>query len=126
MVEELAAIVRVDLQDREGETGAEAEEGIPHHKVAASQISPSLTLAGSDIDHLHSADVLTGGRQATVVNRVDFEVSWLLFVPWDAPHGNVASGAVGGAWTSAGQTRLILADAAGDAPHGRRADAFQL
>jgi hypothetical protein len=52
IVKELGAIVWVQFEDREGDTGEDAAESVLHNAVTASQDSYSFAPAGGDIEEL--------------------------------------------------------------------------
>jgi hypothetical protein len=77
VVEELAAVVGVDLQQGERQTGQDASEGIPHDQVAASQDGLPLAPPGGDVHQLEGVDVRAGGGWAGMVHQVRFDMPGL-------------------------------------------------
>jgi len=103
VIEELAAVVGVDLQDGEGQTRENARERVSHDQETATQDGSPFAPARSHVDHLDRTDVLTRGAGATMMHQVDLEVAGNLFVPRDAPHGDISGDAVGRARSPARQ-----------------------
>jgi hypothetical protein len=75
VVEELAAVVRMDLPHTEGQLGQDVAEGILHDQPAAAQHRTAFTPAGGHVYHLEGMHILAGGVGARVVDQVDLEVA---------------------------------------------------
>jgi hypothetical protein len=87
-IEELTAVVRMDLADGEGQMVEDMAEGITHDQPGATQDSTTLTPAGSDVDHLEGMDIVTRGGRITEMDQVHLEVVRLGSIPGDTPHGD--------------------------------------
>jgi hypothetical protein len=59
MIEELGAIVRVNLQHGERKASQEDEEGVLHHQGATAKHSSTLAPAGGYVDPLDGIDILS-------------------------------------------------------------------
>jgi len=126
VVEELAAVVGVDLQEREGEAGQDLTEAVLHDAVAAAQDGDPFAPAGGDVDHLGGADILAGGVRAAVVDEVDLEVAWGGFISGDTAHRDGLGEGAALAGSGAGQARGILVEAGEGASDGGDADVAEL
>ena len=87
-VEELGAVVGMDLADGEGQTVVKHLEGIVHDHAPAAQHGIAFAPAGGDIDHLQRVDVVSHSIWAAVMHQIDLQVAGFLFIPGDAPHGD--------------------------------------
>ena len=89
VIEEFAAVVRMDLENWEEQTAQNTTEPILHDQITASQDSYPLAPGGGYIDHLDGMHILTRCSVTTVMDQIDFEVPGLLFLPRNPFHGHI-------------------------------------
>jgi hypothetical protein len=126
MIEELAAVVRVDLVHGKGQAAQDALEGIGHHGVAAPQHGHSLTPAGGHGNELQGMHVVARGAVAAVMHQVRSKVAGLAFIPRNPPHWDALGQGAGVTPLARQTTRIGLANPSGHPPHRRHADVRQV
>jgi len=94
-IEELVAIIRMQLDDGERQAGQDAGKAILHDGVAPPQDGHPLAPAGSNVDQLQGVDVLAVGAISAVMNQIDFEVARIRQVAGQASGGDLASEGIG-------------------------------
>jgi hypothetical protein len=108
-IEELGAIVEMDLLDGKGQAVAENTEGVHHDRTALAQNGASFAPAGGHIDHLEGVDKVTFGAGARVKDQIRLKVPRFSLIPADDLHGHSLLDLVGSRRRLSGQAFLDLA-----------------
>ncbi|MBV9280645.1 MAG: hypothetical protein JOZ41_11225, partial [Chloroflexi bacterium] len=125
-VEELAAVVGMQLLEREGQTIEHPPEAPFPGLLAPAQDRHPLAPAGGHVDQLEGVDVVPLGAPARMVDQVGLAVPRLGGVPGDAAHRDLLPHPIGLLGPAPGQTGLVLPEAGQQASRGGPADASQL
>src|SRR3990172_678690 len=127
-VEKLAAIVWVELHERERKAAEDALKAIFQDQKTAPQGGGTFAPTGGHIHQLETVHVLPLRAGPTVMDQVGFTVTCLGVIPSDAAHGNSRPEWMGRsrAFLAVRQTSTLRLSAWQQAPHGGNADLSQL
>jgi hypothetical protein len=80
-VEELAAVVRIDSQQRNGQPRTHRLEGLTHRDLPVAPDPRAFGPSGRHIRHRQGVEILALGAQATMRDQINLHKADALFVP---------------------------------------------
>jgi hypothetical protein len=90
-VEELAAIVGVEVQDREGQTGFDLGDAHGYHSLAAIRHRTRLSPLGVHVGNSNAPAKLSGHALTAVSYRIGFNKAWPVHIPMFSADGDLAA-----------------------------------